>query len=168
MKTSIWNAFLPIRAISKGDDPPDADVTWLMSRGIEGEALSVLRHLRKDVLPIVRKLETNKSLLSYSFLVHDRTSGVPCPAEDHSAYIHLRLVLKNKLSAKRFLSNKWVYVSLVTTTEKERFVHEVLDRQAAWYLSLIERGEKLSDIDLLRDIRQFLHYFSNMSQMRIQ
>ena len=44
--------------------------------------------------------------------------------------------------------------------------------QSSWYMSLIEATRThlscISDLDALKQVRQFLHYFANMSQMRIQ
>jgi hypothetical protein len=36
----VWKAYLPIGSSLTGDTVPAADLTWLLSRGIEGEALS--------------------------------------------------------------------------------------------------------------------------------
>lgn len=47
-------------------------------------------------------------------------------------------------------------------------VHRLLDPQAAWYLRLVEEHRGLGDIELLQRVRRHLHYFANMSQMRIQ
>ena len=47
-------------------------------------------------------------------------------------------------------------------------MHRLLDPQAAWYLRLVEEHRGLGDIELLQRVRRHLHYFANMSQMRIQ
>lgn len=165
-RSAVYNTYLPVGASIKSDKPPDADIAWLTSRGIAEEALTVLGLVRRVVLPLVRDLERRKILKSYSFLVHDRTSGVPCPAEDVSSYIHLRLVV-TQVDVKKFLPKGLIYTTRVRPSKDEARAHEVIDAQAAWYLRLIEREKNLSDVDLLGVVRQNLHYFANMAQMRI-
>lgn len=164
MKSVVYNAFLPIRTNLRGDATPDADVGRLEARGIDPEALSVLRHVRDDVLSLVRRL---KHLKSFSFLVHDRTSGVPTSAEDASAYVHLRLVFVKDVDAKKLLGDRWAWVSRVEETKEEAQAHEILNPQSAWYLDLVDRYKHLADFDLLMKVRQHFHFFANMAQMRV-
>lgn len=179
MKSScVWNAYLPIgsASVSTADKVEEVTSDWLAARGCTESALRVLRALRTEVLPVVRSL-TRKSFLSakepaqFSILVHDRSSGVPCPPEDHRAYLHLRLAFESKVTDKHvrgLLSKNWCYLTPVKPSTAELKVHESLDQQCAWYMSLLVANEKLSDLELLQLIRQHLHYFANMAQMRIQ
>lgn len=171
MKAKIWKAFLPIGASLKAAEAPAADAAWLMSRGIESEALSVLRLIRTEVLPLIRRLEQG-GLDRFSLLVHDRTSGVPTVAEDFAPYIDLTLHFKN---ATCCLLDDWCFVkpaerpTAIAGIDGSVFLAEqLICEQSAWYLRVIESYTKnTSDIMLLGQIRQFLHYFANMAQMKI-
>ena len=164
---AVWNAFLPIAASLRGDDPPVIDRAWLMAQGIEGDAPAVLRTLRQRVLPLLRDLERKAVLRSYSFLVHDRTSGVPCPPEDPSPYIHLRLVLNPVADARKLLPKEWVFVRRVKADKDEERAHNLIDRQAALYREIVEAAPGDNEVDVLRYVGQHLHFFANMSQMRV-
>lgn len=175
---TTWNAFLPIGSSLKSDDLPEADVTALQVRGIELDALRVLRCIRQDVLPLVRDLQKKGLLKSFSFLVHDRTSGVPTSPEDREAYIHLRLVFLTsvfrtisgrvrKTSPRELLPEKWILLQRVDVSPAEAKAHQVIDPQSAWYLDLVESLGPRSDFEALLQVRQHLHYFANMAQMRI-
>lgn len=168
--SKVWNVFLPIGTALKTDTVAGADTHWLASHGIEGDAFLVLRRVRDDVLPLVRTLEQKRRLASFSFLVHDRTSGVPTTPEDPTAYLHLRLtftVLQTLRAVRARLPAPWVFHTPVKPSSDEAKAHRLLDPQSAWYLSLIEAHRHLPDRELLQTVRQFLHYFANMAQMRI-
>jgi hypothetical protein len=183
-KSKQWSVCLPIGGALKAAEAPDADLTWLATRGIEGEALNVLRLLRRQVLPHVRWLERQQGLVSYHFLVHDRTSGVPCPPEDTTAYIQLRCWFKRPVDGTRLFSAPWCYLraldekpemAKIAGVDEEqisggvRAAWDFLNAQSAWYLRLIgDFDEKVGDAVVLQHVRQFLHFLANMSQMRIQ
>ena len=182
-KSKQWTACLPIGASLKSAEVPEADLAWLATRGIEGEALSVLRLLRRQVLPLVRKLEKKRGLVGYHFLVHDRTSGVPCPPEDSAAYIQMRLWFKRGVDGEKIFAAPWCYAYAIDEVPAAQIAGDgeraidggaeaswwILNEQAAWYLALIESFyADVDDIVVLKHVRQFLHYFANMAQMRIQ
>ncbi len=174
--TTHWNAFLPI---GRFPDEPGLDPSWAVAMGIDKDALTVLRCVRRDVLPLVRDLANPAGTLrSFSFLVHDHASGVPCPPEDTTAYIHLRLELYDKdvkpsrswsvRDVQDRLPKSWVYLTKVRLTKEERRVQEVLGEQSAWYLRFIENCAKMTDVELLQHIGGTLHFFSNMAQMMVR
>ena len=86
-------------------------------------------------------------------------------------YVHLRLQLGARFSqvarVRELLPKAWVYLTRVSPTVTERRVHELLDAQSAWYLQVVERESALDDLELLKLVRQHLHFWANMSQMRI-
>lgn len=191
-KAKIWNAYLPIGGSVKTLEPPGAAAAWCMARGIDGDAPAVLRVVRHDVLPLIRTLERKTDLLGFSLLVHDRTSGVPCPAEDTTVYVHLRLQFlttqclqrtlkrlvllpkpRSRAEAKMFAAasetaQRLCYLTpVVKESVEDKVVHIALDAQAAWYLRFIQHRVTLTDAELLGAIRQHLHYFANMAQMRV-
>lgn len=176
--TTYWNAFLPIGSALKSDEP-GLDPAWAAAMGVDPEALSVLRLVRREVLPLMRDLEKPAGTLrSFSFLVHDRASGVPCPPEDSSPYIHLRLEFYDLdvkpsrpwrlADVRRRLPEPWVYVARVKPSKEEIRVQEVLAEQSAWYLRLVERFAAMTDLELLRHVGQTLHYYANMAQMMVR
>jgi hypothetical protein len=170
IESRVWNAFLPISSVSDKVEEVSAD--WLAQRGCTESALRVLRAIRHEVLPTVRSGRL-WALSSFSMLVHDHTSGVPCPPEDARAFIHLRLSFSTEVDEKHLRHqqnrlDKWCYLTPIKPTPAEKKVHRLLDAQSEWYVSLVEANLKLSDLELLQLIRQHLHYFANMSQMRIQ
>ena len=169
---TTWNAYLPIAT----------------PRGATDAALVVLRVVRRRVLPLVRRLEAYDrcrrwhgtesnplSRLSYSLLIHNRESGVPCRAKDNRPYAHLRLQfgpsarrggrLLSARDVRRLLPTAWVLIRQVHPTPEEDRVHRHLDAQTAWYLGLVEEYAELGDAELLQKIRAHLHFFSNMSQL---
>jgi hypothetical protein len=174
-KSRVWNAFLPIGSAATVDEVEPVTADWLAARGCTEGALRVLRAIRQDVVPLVRSLQSGQRrrqmLSSFSFLVHDRTSGVPCPAEDPHSYIHLRLNYANVITETKLrgqLPSKWCYLTPVDPTDTERRVHRMLDAQCEWFARFVDYDPRLSDIELLQAIRQHLHYFANMAQMRVQ
>lgn len=181
----IWETFLPVADPSKLDLAPAADAAWLMSKGCEPEAPALLVQLRDQVLPLVRKLESPYSYLEwFSFLVHDHASGVPTTADDKRCYIHLRLKLRKFKrrevipSMPRLLSDPWQMTRKVDLSREIAGVDsKVLDvdeawsqlgKQSAWLLSFIEAQDPKADgLQLVRHVRQFLHYWANMAQIRV-
>lgn len=174
--TTHWNAFLPI---GRFPDEPGLDPSWSAAMGVDKDALAVLRRVRRDVLPLVRDLaKPAGTLRSFSFLVHDRASGVPCPPEDPTAYIHLRLEMYDKdakpsrpwkvKELRARLPESWVYLTKVKPTKEELRVQEVLADQSAWYLGFLEKNASMSDVQLLQHVGQHLHYFANMAQLTVR
>jgi hypothetical protein len=175
--TNIWETFLPVSRGATSDLAPAADAAWLASKGIEAQSPMILRQLRLEVLPLVRRLEAVTSGLRwYSFLIHDGASGVPTAPDDKSIYVHLRLAFLT--AADIDLPAEWL---MTRRTELSREIAGVdtsaLDIDAAWeflgaqsalLLRLIElHGDKADDLAVLKHVKQFWHYFANMVQMRV-
>ena len=57
-----------------------------------------LDFIRNEIAPIIRRLEELKLISWYSFLIHDKNSGVPTTKDDNRSYVHLRFEIA--LSAK--------------------------------------------------------------------
>lgn len=157
---TVWNAFMPIELRARAP-----------------VALAVLHLVRRHVLPLISKCPVY--IKSYSFLVHDRSSGVPCLKSDKRAYLHLRFVLgvrhvrgrrlpHNLCTVRALLPKPWTIIRRVRPSFEERRTHLDLDVQARWYLDLIARHAVLDDKALLNKIGQHLHYFANMAQMQVQ
>lgn len=175
-KSKIWDSFLPIQA-NLNSDLVSLDHTWLLANGIHATAPKVLHLLSNEVLPLVKKL--HKQLDWFMFLIHDRDSGVPTqyPGE----YIHMRFVLKK--SGRLDLPLRWVMTkSMKSAADVDGPYPRLIATQSEWVLRLIEalnsddfvgseggqkkhvRGDLFSNV---KQVKQFLHYFANMTQMRV-
>jgi len=179
----IWETFLPIEpyAPSKKDAAPACDLAWMMAKGIEAESPALLVQLRDEVLPLVKRL--SPYLEWFSFLVHDRASGVPTTEDDKRCYIHLRCKLRKfrrreVVPHMRLLGEPWLMTRQVELSRSIAGVDpKVLDvdrawaelgKQSEWFLNFIECMDKKADgYQLVRHVRQFLHFFANMAQMRV-
>lgn len=181
--------FLPLASVNASDLAPDADAAWLMSKGIDPAAPALVRQLRDEVLPLIRRLEKNQGLEWYSFLVHAYPL-VPTLAADTRAFIHLRLSFKSKKQAHGCLGK---YYSIEPLPVEWRFtqaikmpteiagvdpkvlwnggIHDawrIIGEQSAWLLSFIDRHKKTEDVlQLVKHMRQFLHFFANAVQVRV-
>jgi len=180
----IWETFLPIEpyASSKKDAAPACDLAWMMAKGIEAESPALLVQLRDEVLPLVKRL--SPYLEWYSFLVHDYASGVPTTADDKRCFIHLRFKMR-KFRRREvvphvpfMMSKSWVLTRQVELSRSIAGVDpKVLDvdrawaelgKQSEWFLNFIECMDKRADgYQLVRHVRQYLHFFANMAQMRV-
>ena len=180
----IWETFLPLAPAASLKDAvaPVCDATWLMAKGIEAESPALLLQLRDEVLPLVKLLGSYVEW--YSFLVHNHASGVPTAADDTRAYIHLRIKLRKSHrreivpSMRLILSAPWKFTRQVELSRAIAGVDarvidvdrawEELGKQSAWLLEFIDACDKNADgYQLVRHVRQFLHYFANMTQMRV-
>lgn len=152
----IYKAYLPIELYK--NKISRSDFKFFAQRGVGRlrllEALAIIKHVRKDIVPI-RRLPGITNCL---FLVHDRASGVPTTSDDRRAYIDLTLQTSRLVK----FSKKWQFISQLTTP-----IDNVIYQQTSWYLQVVNKYNKLSDVDVLKQIGQYLHYFANMSQLVI-
>jgi hypothetical protein len=180
--SKIWETFLPIATWHTADLAPAADTAWLLSKGCEAASPALLVQLRDEVLPTVRRLAPY--IEWFSFLVHDRASGVPTTEDDKRCYIHLRLKLRTFRrrevipAISRFLSDPWQFTRKVDLSREIAGVDpKVLDvdrawaelgKQSEWLLNFIEACDENADgLQLVRLVRQFLHFAANQTQMRV-
>lgn len=175
--SKVWETFLPISVAH--DVPPDAEDGWLISKGIDPIAPAMLRQVRSEVLPYVRRLEQKHRLKWFSFFLHDRASGVPTMEDDRRLFVHLRLRFPRPISlgaAPGWCLNRPCELSPeIAGVDKAMLVDGNIDRawqligdESALFLKLIEAYKPdVDNLALLKQVRQFLHYFANMSQMRV-
>lgn len=174
-----WESFWPLPDPLHADRAPELDATWLAARGIDPGAPLVLRCLRDEVLPLVRRMERAGTLAWYSFLVHGHASGVPTAPDDRRAFIHLRLVTRRGAAPQ--MPAGWLYTrqqplspqiagvqTSALSTRSADAAWRLIGAQSEWVLALIEQHEGADVLDLLRNTRQFLHFFVNMTQMTAQ
>jgi hypothetical protein len=167
VKSKIWDTFLPIANPATSDKPP-LDSDWLLAHGISDGAPLVLAHVRDDVLPLIRTLERANKLAWYMFLVHDLKSGVPTTPDDKSAYVHLRLVFKRTERAD-VLPEAWLMSKpMKPGYDVDGELPRLIGYQSECVLRMVEtlKGDG-SEMSALKQMRQFLHYFANMTQMKV-
>lgn len=177
MKSLRWKAFLPITHKAR---PKKADIEWFKRVGVSTEqltlALSVLHHVRQDVAKLLHNDDRN--IMHFMMLVHDHSSGAPTKSKN-VPHIDLTLCFDDTTDARKFIRKPWRFVApaqeptaiagvdlaaLGGIHQAERLIR----RQSAWYLDLITSyASSISDIALLKQIGQFLHFFANMSQLVI-
>lgn len=171
--------FLRIEPSLLTDAAPEADTGWLQQRGIEPEAFTVLRLVRSYVAPLV--MDVRLDAHSYAFLVHGSQSGVPTSADDPHAYLHLRLFdilpgatrrvrakVKSPWTMTRISELSSDMAGVNTTTLPISEAWNVLFNQSRWFVEFVARHDaSVSDFQVLKHLRQFLHFFANMAQMRV-
>lgn len=135
-----------------------------------------LRQLRKDVLPYIRKMQADRSLRWFSFLVHPKSQIQACERTDKSLVIHLRLEPAIEIDVQQFInllpkhfrSPKLVEnppLSEMTGVERsmlrdEEWAHgwKILGDASEWVLCLLE-GHKSEPSP--KQMVRFLHYITN-------
>lgn len=186
-RCAIWDTFLRIPSGATSDEVPPVDPSWLDMKGVYHSAPALLRLLQREVIPLVRRTMTgyDQPVSNYFFVVHDRESGVPTTADDKSGYIQMRLYFwaTTTLSkVQKLLGDKWVMTKPIHDEGMkiagidEKFirdgkvdaVRDILKAQSHLALQIVDTYT--DDVDLLiliQQVRQNLHYLSNMFQMRV-
>lgn len=138
-------------------------------------ALVILKRLREDVLPLVRRFEREGLVEWYSFLIHDRAGGVPVPEGDRGVYVHLRFSVTAGVSESAYVfPSQWAMTRPVPMPHFEAvdavyptWEWRLLGEQSALVLKVIEKNITLDDEGQSQCLGQFLHHFSNMTQMHL-
>ena len=179
MRSKDWSTFLPIPEDKTSDQANALDPGWLEARGVYGGSPTVLRLLRDEVLPLIRYLERERGLSSFHFLVHDRMSGVPTDEKDKGSYVHLRLLFKKSIGLHLEKFPHFVMTHAIMDPrptaggvdggllKNAEMAWRLIDMQSAWVLAFIEAHQWKDDGDIVRQMRQYLHYFANMTQMKL-
>lgn len=137
-----------------------------------------LHLLRSKVAPLVGDLLNAGIIDWYSFLVHDRASGVPTSESDLDYYVHLRMGL-TETSNESGLTKQ--LPSWCLMTQKMRIPHppsldsvdvqslnsgkveqgwKTLGEASEWVLNMLECHDPNKPIPML-NVAQFLHYIGN-------
>lgn len=165
MKSKVWDTFLLVPDQLRSDKAPALDAEWLLARGVGPEATLVLALLRDEVTPLVHNLQQH--LAWYMFLIHDYSSGVPNKSDDKHSYVHLRLVFKKPCVP--VLPDKWQMTYARPEAADTNGVYpRLIGYQSECMLRIIEHLQDVTEeLALIKQMRQILHYFSNMAQMKI-
>jgi len=167
---------------------PDLDRMWhtFIKIGLPNQISceKIIHMIRSNVTSTISLLWDNSLINWYSFLIHDRRSGVPTTEDDDNLYFHIRVSLKKGVDAKHFrkslpdycvktrkIKRKWV--EQISIAKKETFnttlfknekieeVWKILGEQSEWLINFLNTFKK--DIDIPPShITIFLHYYFNM------
>lgn len=175
-----WTTCLKIPSDSTSDTAPALDPGWCQAKGINPCAPRVARLLKDKVVTLIRALRSIRGFEAFHFLVHDRESGVPTTPDDHAAYIHLRLFFMKptSLPVERLEAEGFVFTQPIEVEQKTMAgvdlgrisggldtATQLLNAQSAWVLDFIAAHEWTDDAEIVRQTRQYLHYFANMLQV---
>jgi len=114
----------------------------------------------------------------YSFLIHNRESGVPTTEDDNNLYFHIRVALGKDVKPKDFrelLPNYCVMTqpierrlesisgidkSIIQNEEIEE-VWRIIGEQSEWIINMINIHKEEAGIPIPQ-IKQFMHFYLNM------
>ena len=143
--------------------------------------------IRFKISPMIQRLRDDRIINWYCFLIHDRNSGVPTSQNDTNPYFHIRIALEenDKLDFPKSLQDycvmtrkidrKWVErisITPETTFDTSLLKHggieeiwRIIGEQSEWLVNTLNAYKEDVNVPLLHII-EFLHYYSNMTQMR--
>jgi hypothetical protein len=165
-------------------EKPDLNQMWETFVRLSWDDVPLGRHIniiREKIFPLLSDLEKKGIINWYCFLIYDRKSGVPTSNDDNNPYIHIRFSLTREIAPKDFLPSYCVLtrkipvagVNTIAGIDKTLLKNEEIVE--AWHI-IGEQSEcifKMLDIFKeginipLNQIGQFLHFFANMTQLRV-
>jgi len=144
--------------------------------------------IRFKISPVIQRLRNEQIIDWYCFLIHDRNSGVPTSQDDASPYFHIRIALKEniksdfpksledycvmtrkadrKLVEQISLTRETTFDTSVFRNEGIEEVWRIIGEQSEWLLNMLNSYKEDVAVPPLH-IAEFLHYYSNMTQMRL-
>lgn len=182
LMTRSWETFIRIESPSVLDQAPAGDPTYLALRGVEEEAPVLLRQLRQMAIHL-QDLRRLGAIGWYCFLVH-AYDIVPTTPDDRSHYIHLRFSVPETphreedvpamlpptwlMTRKKDLSQEIAGVDTKHLLGQSLGAWLHLGFQSEWLLTfLVDHPPDTEPLQLVRHVRQFLHFFANMAQMKV-
>ncbi|UCE16444.1 MAG: hypothetical protein JSV12_02180 [Candidatus Bathyarchaeota archaeon] len=143
--------------------------------------LSVLYDIvRFKIYPLTTQLKW------YCFLVHMKGSGVPTTEDDKNPYYHIRFEPDNKeylesLPEYCVMTRKAPYGGIRRISigrgvffdtsrlriEKIEEVWRIIGEQSEWFINTLNAFKENQSVPPIL-VGQFLHYFANMTQMRVE
>jgi len=165
---------------------PDLDRIWETFIQIPSPSLLgiYVQMIRKQLAPLILDLQQRGFIDWYCFLIHDRNSGVPTTENDLHAYFHLRFALREEVSPSSFLSSLSVCCTMTRKARVEavqsilgidsgllknrdiRQAWRIIGEQSEWVLKMLDIYREDAD-PYPTQIVQFLHFFANMTQVRV-
>jgi hypothetical protein len=141
--------------------------------------------IRRDIYSIlVSDPNIGQMIDWYSFLIHDRKSGVPTTLDDKNAYFHIRVSLKHDIKPKDFenalpnycvmtrpapldstksigVNETTIFDTSLLKNEQIEEVWKIIGEQSEWFLNTLLIHKEDKKIPFWH-ILAFLHYFDNM------
>jgi hypothetical protein len=168
---------------------PDLDNMWEFFIKIPAMVDNGLLYdmIRFKICPTISQLRNIGKIEWYSFLVHDRESGVPTTEDDKSPYLHVRVSFKSGYVIGREDLNKLLpdycqkqltqqckdvesILGIETSLLKDEDIGEawrIIGEQSEWVMKMLAIFKDNVQVPCTQ-IGQFLHYYSNMTQLRVQ
>lgn len=147
---------------------------------------SIFQTIKTKVHPAIKQLKKNGKVDWYSFLIHNRQSGVPTTNDDNNLYFHVRFSLSKDVDEKEVLKAFPAFcvmtrkasllgvksISLGETKynpslRKHEGIEEVwriIGEQTELMLKVFD-SYKDDVVIPLEEIGSFLHYFHNMASI---
>lgn len=140
--------------------------------------------LRSRVAPLIRVLTAAGSITWYSFLVHDRKSGVPTKKRDKGFYVHLRMSLSASADEDSFIRDLPEYCLMtrkmqmpdtpsldtvdISCLNGSNVEHgwRILGESSEWVLRLLDSHDQSKPVPQ-NNVAQFLHYLGNQLFVRV-
>ena len=169
-------------------EKPDLDSMWetFIKIPVENNQLGyskLFSVIRTKIQPLISSLTEKKIINWYSFLIHDRHSGVPTTEDDNCPYFHVRISIQENVDSSTLLtllpnfctltrkieqtqkSISGINMSIITNEDISE-AWRIIGEQCEWYLHLLAIHK--NDVDIPpQQIMQFLHFFANMTQIRV-
>jgi len=168
---------------------PDLDRMWetFIKIGLPSEIsiARVIHAIRFKIYPTISDLRKKKVINWYSFLIHNRKSGVPTTEDDNNLYFHIRLALKKDVKPNDFresLPNYYVMTrpikrrlesisgidkSIIRNEEIEE-AWRIIGEQSEWVMNMLNIYKEEIEMSIYpKQISQFLHYYFNMMALSI-
>ncbi len=166
---------------------PNLDMMWetFIKIGLPNKIpiIKLYDIIRFKVSSVISSLRNNDAGSWYCFLIHTRNNGVPTTEDDDNLYLHIRFTLRKDVNPNdvlgllpeycvmtrhiepRLESISGIDESLFRSEEIEE-AWRILGEQSEWFLQMLNAHKEEVNITL-RQVGQFLHFFANMSQLRI-
>jgi muconolactone delta-isomerase len=144
----------------------------------------IFQTIKTKVYPTIEQLKKDGKVDWYSFLIHNRRSGVPTTSDDNNAYFHIRFSLSKEADKEQILKSIPDFcvmtrkvnpssvesISISTTMKfnpsllKQGGIEEIwriIGDQSEFFLNVFERYK--DDVVIpVEEIWSLLHYFHNM------
>lgn len=173
---------------------PDLDQLWetfikipveKTPEGNENRLKIIYNIIRFKIHPMVLNLKDNGMINWYSFLIHNRNSGVPTSENDDYSYFHIRFELEKNINLENFHNSlpdhcvmtrkiKTETIESIAGIDKSILKEEQIEN--AWKI-IGEISELIinmlnihkEDVEIpYKQIGQFLHYCSNITQLEVK
>ena len=138
--------------------------------------------IRFELYPLITQLKSDEIINWYSFLIHNRRSGVPTTEDDENFYFHVRFGLKEEVDSKDLNNSlpqdcldiegkkirkitprtiRGIEKSLLENEEIEE-AWRIIGEQTEWLINMLNIYKE--DVEIApNQVEQFLHFYSNMT-----